>query len=203
MIITIGLTGGIATGKSTASKFLQELGCTIIDGDVIAREVVREPEVLEKIERVFGEEVLDDKGKLRRKKLGDKVFNDERALRKLNEITHPAIRKRIRDRLEEIKNAKGEEEAFHCIVIDGALLIEMNLQLWVDEVWVVSVSTKDQINRLMARDRVGEEDAKKRIEAQMTTEKKMQYADVVLDNTGSQADLKEQIKNEFYRLRHQ
>ncbi|NBG87918.1 dephospho-CoA kinase [Isachenkonia alkalipeptolytica] len=203
MFKTIGLTGSIATGKSTASKFLQELGCTVIDGDVIAREVVEDRRVLKTIEEAFGNEVLDGEGKLRRKKLGEQVFNNEDALKKLNEITHPAIRSRIKDRLKALRTVAGENKNLHCVAIDGALLIEMNLHRWVDEVWVVALPEKEQIARLMARDGISESDARKRIEAQMSTEEKIKYADVVLDNTGDPKYLQVQIKNEMDRLKHQ
>ncbi len=200
MIKTIGLTGSIATGKSTASKFLQELGCSVIDGDVVAREVVKDHRILESIEEAFGNDILDEEGKLHRKKLAQRVFEDQEALKKLNEITHPPIRSRIMKEMDNIKNTKAVQEDLHCIVIDGALLIEMNLHSWVDEVWVVAVSEEEQRSRLMARDGISKAHASKRIKAQMSTEEKIKYADVILDNTGDPEDLKEQIKRELYRM---
>ncbi len=210
MIKTIGLTGSIATGKSTASKYLQELGCALIDGDVIAREVAEDPRVLEAIRVAFGGEVLDDEGKLRRKKLGALVFNDDKALKKLNEIMHPAIRSKIKDQLQTLKdrsqnrtpNRSQVEKAFDCVVIDGALLIEMKLHSWVDEVWVVAITKEEQIRRLMERDGISKTDARKRIEAQMSTEEKEKFADVVLDNSKDPEYLREQIELEFFRLKN-
>ncbi len=209
MIKTIGLTGSIATGKSTASKYLQELGCTLIDGDVIAREVAEDPRVLQAIRVAFGGEFLDDEGELRRKKLGALVFNDEKAMKKLNEIMHPAIQSKIRDQLKAFKDSSRNrrasgfqvEKAFDCVVIDGALLIEMKLHSLVDEVWVVAITKEEQLRRLMERDGISKTDAQKKIDAQMSTEEKETFADVVLDNSRDPEDLREQIEQEFFRLK--
>lgn len=203
MIITIGLTGSIATGKSTASKMLKNLGCIIIDGDLIAREIALETAVLQEIQKTFGDEMLDEKGRLLRKKLGEKVFADSRALEKLNEIMHPAIRERIKYRMEMIKKSAQCQENSAYVVIDGALLIEMNLHRWVDEVWVVTLPEKVQLERLMRRDDIGEEAAKKRIQAQMGTEEKVKFADVVLDNSKDEPYLQKQIEKEFERLKNE
>ncbi len=211
MIKVIGLTGSIATGKSTASKYLEALGCTVIDGDVIAREVAEDPRVLRRIGSTFGGKVLDDEGKLRRKKLGALVFNDEDALKKLNKIMHPAIRSKIKEQLETLKDRSQNqtknrfqlEKSLNCVVIDGALLIEMNLHPWVDEVWVVAMKKDEQVRRLMERDGISKTDARKRIEAQMSTEEKKKFADVVLDNSKDPEYLKEQIVRELSRLKEQ
>lgn len=203
MIITIGLTGSIATGKSTASKMLKNLGCIIIDGDLIAREIALETAVLQEIQKTFGDEILDEKGRLQRKKLGEKVFADSEALEKLNEIMHPAIRERIKYRMEMIKKRAQCQGTSAYVVIDGALLIEMNLHRWVDEVWVVTLPEKVQLERLMRRDDIGEEAAKKRIQAQMGTEEKVKFADVVLDNSKDEHYLQKQIVKEFERLKNE
>ncbi len=203
MLITIGLTGSIATGKSTASKMLQSLGCIIIDGDLIAREVALDAAILQEIQKTFGGEILDEKGKLRRKKLGEKVFSDSKALEKLNEIMHPAIRKRIKYRMEMIKKKAQSQETSAYVVIDGALLIEMDLHRWVDEVWVVTLPEKVQLERLMRRDNISKESAKKRIQAQMGTEEKVKFADVVLDNSKDEHYLQKQIEKEFERLKNE
>jgi len=202
MIKTIGLTGSIATGKSTASKYLKKLGCIIIDGDVIAREVADHPRVLEAIKEAFGEEFLTEEGKLSRKKLGSLVFTDDKALKKLNKIMHPAIRHEIKGRLKALKNSpKNCSQTHDCVVIDGALLIEMGLQSCVDEVWVVTITKEEQIRRLMERDGISNRDARNRIEAQMSTEEKKKFADVVLDNSNDPNFLREQVKQEFLRLK--
>lgn len=204
MMKTIGLTGSIATGKSTASKYLQKLGCIVIDGDLIAREVAKNPWVLEAIRDTFGKEFLNEEGKLRRKKLGALVFNDEEALKKLNEIMHPAIRREIKDRLKTLKDQPQNGSQTHdCVVIDGALLVEMDLHPCMDEVWVVAITKEDQIRRLMERDGISKTDALKRIEAQMSTEEKKKFADVVLDNSKEPEFLQKQIEQAFLRLKKQ
>lgn len=203
MIIRIGLTGSIATGKSTASKMLQNLGCIIIDGDLIAREVALDAAVLKEIQKTFGDEILDEKGKLRRKKLGEKVFSDSEALEKLNKIMHPAIRERIKYRMEMIEKKTRNQETSAYVVIDGALLIEMNLHRLVDEVWVVTLPEKVQLERLMRRDNISKGSAKKRIQAQMGTAEKVKFADVVLDNSKDEHYLQKQIEKEFERLKNE
>jgi len=182
---------------------LQKLGCVIIDGDVIAREVAKNPGVLEAIRDTFGKEFLNEEGKLHRKKLGALVFNDDEALKKLNKIMHPAIRDEIKDRLKALKDRPSSSSQNHdCVVIDGALLIEMELHAYVDEVWIVAITKEEQIRRLMERDGITETDACKRIEAQMSTEEKKKYADVVLDNSKEPKFLLEQIKQELSRLKN-
>ena len=223
MIITIGLTGSIATGKSTASSFLKEMGCKVIDGDLVAREVAETPEVREEIKNVFGEEFLDKQGKIRRKKLGSLVFSDQISLTKLNKIMHPAIQKEIAYRLETFKNhcqknhgieseitkplldskenPSDVKHTFSCIIVDGALLIEMGLHVLVDEVWVISISEDEQVRRLMKRDKVSRNDALKRIKSQMSTDEKKNFADVVLNNNRSPEYLQEQIQREILRVK--
>ena len=130
----IGLTGGIATGKSQVSSILSELGAIIIDADIVSREVVQKGlPAWQQIKDVFGEEYLLSNGELNRKKLGELVFSDPNALNKLNRITHPAIRAKIEDRINNLK-AQGYEG---IIVVDAALLLETGWETMVDQVWVV------------------------------------------------------------------
>ncbi len=203
MLKTIGLTGSIASGKSTASKILKEQGCTIIDGDVIAREVVKEPQVLFEIRDTFGKDFLNEEGELRRKKLGEHVFNNSPALEKLNQIMHPRIQRKIKEEITCCRRKFQSSKTRHFVVVDGALLIEMNLHHWVDEVWVVVLSKKEQIRRLTERDSISEQEAERRIAAQMSTEEKLAYADAALDNSKDRQYLKEQINKELERLRNQ
>jgi dephospho-CoA kinase len=186
----IGLTGGIASGKSTVSNILKELGAVIIDADQIARKIVEKGKpALFQIEQHFGKEVLLPNGELDRKKLGKKVFNNPDLLKKLNEITHPKI-------MEEIHNTINwyKKDSFdHVIIIDGALLIEMNLSSLADEVWLVILPEELQIMRLMERDGITREEANQRIAAQMPVEEKKKYSNKIIDNSGSRDNLKDQV----------
>lgn len=187
----IGLTGGIASGKSTVSCILSRLGALIIDADKIAREVVEPGEkALGLIVREFGDNVLKSNGTLNRKALGNIVFNDPKKLSLLNEITHPEIRKRI---LEYIKRYTSKEEN-RAIIIDAAVLIESGMHEFVDEVWLVYVDYKTQLSRLMERDNLDLKEAEARIKSQMPVEDKIKLSHKVIDNTGDIAYTEHQVK---------
>lgn len=193
----VGLTGGIASGKSTVSYILTKLGAIVIDADRISRQIVEKGSpVLEEIRRLFGDGILFENGELNRKKLAKLVFNDSTALKGLNKITHPII-------IAEIK----KEIYFHSlnspdsvIIIDAALLIEMGLVELVNEVWVVAVPLELQRNRLRQRDELSVIEVDKRIAAQMSLEEKLAYADFVIDNSGSLQELEETVKSLWLKL---
>lgn len=186
----IGLTGGIASGKSTVSSFLKELGAIIIDADKISREIVEKGKLgLMEIVDEFGEIVLDEKGQLNRKKLGSIVFNNNEALLKLNSITHPKIIKEIENEI--IWHKQHSKNS--VIIVDAALLIELNLQNLVEETWIVYVPIEIQRDRLINRDNITIEDANKRIGVQLKNEEKLKIADRVIYNTGTLDDLKKQV----------
>ncbi len=186
----IGLTGGIACGKTTVSNILKELGAFIIDADEISREVVRKgaPALVE-ITSEFGNSYLLTDGELNRKKMGELVFSDSEALTKLNKITHPQIVRKIQN---EIKWSK-ENSDHRVIIVDAALLIENNLTELVDELWLVTTSEHIQINRIMKRDSITKKEAKLRIESQMTIEEKKKFADNIIDNSVSLERLNKRI----------
>ncbi|MGJ7045641.1 MULTISPECIES: dephospho-CoA kinase [Thermoanaerobacterium] len=187
----IGLTGGIASGKSTVSSILKSLGAVIIDADVVSREImIKGTETYNILISVFGREILRKDGEIDRRKLGNLVFADKEKLNKLNEITHPEIIKRIKDIIEE-ERKKGKEKA---IVLDAALLIEMKLFNMVDEVWLVVVDKKTQIRRLMKRDNLSYKDALNRIKSQMSIEDKMKYADFIINNCKDFNAIKRQVE---------
>ncbi|MGE5676528.1 MAG: dephospho-CoA kinase [Pseudomonadota bacterium] len=176
--MVIGLTGGIASGKSTVSAKLKELGAAVIDADIVAREVVSKGEIAyNKIVQSFGEGILLPSGQINRKKLGSVVFADKEKLALLNSITHPEITSRIQERVRELK-AAGEK----VIVVDAAILIEMGLYKYVDSVWVVAVDRETQIKRLIERDRFDYKEAENRINSQFTNEMRRKYANVIIDN---------------------
>lgn len=186
----IGLTGSIASGKSTVAKMLKEYGFPIIDADVVARLVV-EPGMptLKKIVEVFGEEVLTDTGEMNRKKVGSIIFHDVEKRQMLNNIIHPAIRQEmIRQRDEYIAN--GER----TIVMDIPLLFESKLQYFVEKILVVSVTEEVQLKRLMERNELTEEEASARISSQLPLSEKEKGADAVIYNNGTIEETKKQLE---------
>jgi len=185
----IGLTGGIASGKSTVSNIALNRGIPVIDADKIAREIVQKGKpAFGEIVEFFGPQIIDDDGNLDRKALGDIVFTDKLKLRKLNDITHPKIIGEIKIRLESLKNKKEV-----LAIIDAALLIEMNMRELVDVIWLVVASEPLQIQRLMQRDGLIEEEALERIKSQMSTDEKAQYADAIINNCGDLQMLKNNV----------
>ncbi len=190
-MIVIGLTGGIASGKSTVTALLKEKGAVIIDADKIAREIMSkgEPGWFEVL-NYFGDEILnDDRSDIDRKKLASIVFSDKAKLEALNNITHPKIIEEIKKQVEEYKKACKK-----IIVIDAALLIEAGLDKIVDEVWVVAANEDVQLQRLMAREKdITKDEAVKRIKSQMPLAEKLKFADRVIDNNSSIEETKNQV----------
>lgn len=178
MAKVIGLTGGIACGKSTVSTYLREKEIPVIDADLVARQVV-EPGTagLEQIKRVFGWQYICPDGSLNRALLGKKVFTDPAALTKLNQIMGPLITAELKKQL--------QMEA-PVIVLDAPLLLEdEKYRKLVDLVWVVTLAPELQLERLMGRNHLSEQQAKARIQAQMSDQERLQYADGVIDNNGT------------------
>ncbi|SCY06264.1 dephospho-CoA kinase [Alkaliphilus peptidifermentans] len=198
MTRVIGLTGGIASGKSSISKILQALGAIIIDADIIARRIVEKgkPAFIQ-IEATFGKEYITNNGELDRKKLGAYVFNNNLALKKLNSITHPFIIKEIESEIKDIKKKMSNG----VIVLDAALLIEMELMSLVDEVWIVEITAEEQLRRLMLRDKLSLQEAKARINSQMSFEEKKKYADKIIDNSASFTELKEVVESVLKKVK--
>ncbi len=186
----IGLTGGIASGKSLVSSILKELGGVVIDADVVAREIVEigNP-ALKEIEANFGKKALNEDGTLNRKYLGNIVFNNSKKLKLLNEITHPRIIRKIKDMV----NYYNESGKLKIIFIDSPLLIEMNMHTMVDEVWLVVVEKEKQIKRLMKRDNISLHSALIRIDNQMPLDEKKLYADILINNSGDIEELREHV----------
>ncbi|KRQ88127.1 Dephospho-CoA kinase [Caloramator mitchellensis] len=175
----VGLTGGIASGKSTVSEFLKQRGFPVLDADKIAREIVQSgSDVLKILVREFGDEILLESGELNRSKLRNIVFNDKNKLNRLNEITHPEIRKRLNEQIIEYK-----KYGFKLIIVDAALLIEAKFYELVDIIILVYVDLNTQIERLIKRDNISKDDAFKIINSQMKLEEKIKYADYIIDNT--------------------
>jgi dephospho-CoA kinase len=185
----IGLTGGIASGKTSVATFLERLGAAVVDADLLAREIVEPGEpALALIVAAFGEQVLNRDGTLNRPALAEIVFSDPAARQTLEAITHPAIRARADQKLARLREA-GTATAFYV----APLLIEAGNAARVDEIWVVYLDRESQLNRLMARDSLGREAALQRIAAQMPMEEKKKLGKIVIDNRGSREELEAQV----------
>ncbi|TSK06732.1 MAG: dephospho-CoA kinase [Geobacter sp.] len=185
----IGLTGGIASGKTTVARLFEKLGAPVIDADQLAREVV-EPgtEGLARIVDAFGAKVLNPDGTLNRAELGAVVFADPAARRILEGITHPAIRKLAEEKLQRLREA-GTATAFYV----APLLIEAGITSRVHEVWVVYLDRETQLERLVKRDGLSREAALSRIASQMPMEEKKKLGRIVIDNRGSREELEAQV----------
>jgi dephospho-CoA kinase len=175
----IGLTGGIASGKSTVSRALRELGAIIIDADEVAHAIIEpgKPAWKDIVEH-FGLGVLNPDQTIDREKLGAIVFNDPEKLQVLNQITHPRVGEQFKQMIKDIKSQQADAVLF----IEVPLLYETHMDRICDEVWVVWVDEETQIQRLMKRDGLSREDALKRIDAQMSLDEKARRADFVIDN---------------------
>jgi len=181
--LLVGLTGGLATGKSTVSAILTSLGCVVLDADVLAREVVEPGQpALATIAEEFGRDVLGPDGALDRKRLGAIVFTDPARRKRLEAITHPAIRDRFLARLAELE-ARGYEG---LVVWDAPVMIESGNYQNMDRLIVVITDAATQRARALARD--GDPaDAERRIASQMPLAEKAKLADYVIDNSGDRA----------------
>lgn len=193
MTVVIGLTGSIASGKSTIAEKIKEYGISIVDADMIAREVV-EPgkDAYKKIVETFGRPILHDDGTINRPQLGKLIFNDQNQREQLNAIVHPAVRKEMlaqRDRIVQ----RGDE----AVVLDIPLLFESNLIHFVEKILVVSVQQSIQLERLMDRNALTEEEAISRIASQIPVKEKESLADAVIHNNGTKEESYAQLADIF------
>lgn len=189
--MNIGLTGGIATGKSTVSSMLVERGAALIDADQVAREVVMPGSpYLADIAHQFGQAVINDDGSLNRGKLAKIIFNDDEARKSLEAILHPPIRETMLSRMQQLEAERSDR----LVVVDIPLLFESGLQQYFSQVMLVYVPEAIQLQRLMKRDGLDEAEARARISAQMAIEEKRKLADVIIDNSGSLQATEAQIE---------
>ncbi|MFP7285404.1 dephospho-CoA kinase [Shouchella clausii] len=187
----IGLTGGIASGKSLVATYLEKQGIPVVDADKLARQVVEPGEpALAQIVATFGQNVLQTDGTLDRKQLGAIIFGNEQKRKQLNQIVHPAVRQLMKKQAE-----LYEQRGYTRVVLDIPLLYESNLFYMVNQVWLVYVDEATQLRRLIERDGLTETEANQRIAAQMPLTAKKAQADVLIDNNGTKENTYRQVDN--------
>lgn len=190
MTIVLGLTGGIASGKSTVSQHFKSLNIEVVDADLIAREVMRAGQpVVKKIAEIFGKEILDSDGEINRQRLGKIIFNSKIKRDQLNKL----VQRKIRDNIIEQRNKLLEEDK-EIIILDIPLLYEQNYDEFVDDVMLVYVDTATQKKRLMKREsHLSETEALNRIKAQIPLDKKAKKADIIVDNSRTIKETTDQV----------
>ena len=187
----VGLTGGIASGKSTVAAILKQLGAAVINADELSREVVQpERDAWKEIVKTFGADILQQDKTLDRKKLRTIVFDNPEARKKLEAIIHPKVRALAEERIRELA-AAGRS----IIVYEVPLLFEGQLHHWLRPVILVACDMNTQKKRLRDRDHLTATEAQRHIGAQMSLEEKRKLADYVIENTGSLEDLKQEVKS--------
>jgi dephospho-CoA kinase len=195
--LLVGLTGGIATGKSTVSDLLRRLGCEIIDADLLAREVVEPGQpALRQIAAEFGPDVVTAGGALDRKRLGAIVFADPERRRRLEAITHPAIRERFQARLDEL----AEKGFVGIVVFDAPVMIESGNYKNMERMVVVVTDDATQLARLRGRDGTDDTENGRKIASQMPLAEKAKLADYVIDNSGGREATAEQVRRVYAAL---
>ncbi len=189
-MLRIGLTGGIASGKSTVCGMLRERGCRIVDADQVAHQLILKGQpCYEPVVRAFGPEVLDAAGEIDRKQLGGLVFENLHLLETLNSIVHPSVIRQILGELDIMEQQDSQSTA----VVDASLMIESGFYKHFRRLVVVTCTMAQQMNRLMSRNGLSEEAARQRISVQMPLKQKLRYADYIVDNSGSLEETRTQV----------
>lgn len=190
------LTGGIASGKSSVSTMLKQAGVPVIDADILSRQVVVPNSIgLTKISRVFGKNYIDESGQLNREKMAQLIFSDPSARKKLEDIIHPLVAMSLQAEL-----VKYEENQKPFVVYEAPLIFEKGLEKLFDATILVVTSEEEQLKRLIARDKISEEQAKKRIAAQMPDDSKKTRTKNIIDNSGTLDSTSEQLLTLWFRL---
>ena len=189
-MLSIGLTGGIGTGKAVVSNLLNDLGATVVNADLLGHEAYLPGTVgFDMVVDSFGDQIVGDDGTVDRKKLGPIVFSSPQNMAKLNAIMHPLIRNMIQAQLEEY-SSNGTD----VVVVEAEVLIEANWVDLFDEVWVVTSGKETVIERLKARNSLSREDAIIRIDSQMSTEERIDHSDVVISNDKTIDELTDNVE---------
>ena len=190
----VGLTGGIASGKSTVSSIFKEFGAEIIDADKVAKKLTETEKNKQEIAKIFGTDVIDENGNLIREKIKERAFGNKDLLDRLNLLIHPQVIEYFKEKRE--KNNKNE-----IVIFDVPLLFETKMNTLCDKVIVVSIPLSEQIKRVMLRDKIDEKLAKKIIDKQLSLEYKVANSDIVIDNSGSLEHLKNQVLEVYKKLK--
>ncbi|RPH51368.1 MAG: dephospho-CoA kinase [Desulfobacteraceae bacterium] len=193
-MVIAGLTGGIATGKSTVSSILREAGAIIIDADTIARDAVQKNlPAWHEIVRIFGKEVLLPDGEIDRAYLGNIIFSDPAKKEILNKIVHPNVINKVAELIGKI----GKETPDSIVILDVPLLVEAGMDKGLEDVILVYTPEDIQIKRLVERDKISDKDALLKVRSQIPIEKKRDFATIIIDNSGPIEAIKERALEVF------
>ena len=191
----IGITGGIASGKSTVTEFLRQQGYKVIDADQVVHELQEPGERLyQALLSTFGPAILQEDGRLDRSKLGAMIFGNPDLLAQSSQLQNEIIREELAGRRDLL--AEMEDIFF----MDLPLLFELQYEDWFDQIWLVDVTKETQLSRLMARNALSQEEAEKRIAAQLSLREKRKRADVLIDNNGSLEETRQQLRDALQKL---
>lgn len=195
-MIVIGLTGGIASGKSTISRLLTERGAVLLDADKVGHEALQpHTQVWEEIIAAFGTEILLPNGEVNRRKLGEIVFNNVGARMRLNQIMHPQMYLMMKEKLEKLR-----QQGVGVVILEAAVLLEANWTPLVNQVWVAVVSEETAVHRLQDRNGLSREQALARIRSQLSSEERIRHTDVVVDTDCSLPEVEARVDELWQRL---
>ncbi|HEY8424206.1 MAG TPA: dephospho-CoA kinase [Clostridia bacterium] len=192
-MLKIAITGGIAAGKTLASKTLESLGAYIIDADIVSREVTASTEGKKRIMQAFGEEFFDANGELDRRKFREYVFADKERVKLLNSLIHPLIKQSIIDKLNSLQDLP-------VVFVVIPLLIEIGMVEVFDRIWTISSEPETRIKRLIRRDNISEQQAYNILSNQASEKEREKIADVIIRNDGGEQEFVEQIKTHYRNL---
>jgi dephospho-CoA kinase len=196
-MLRVGLTGGIGSGKSTASNFFESFGSFVINADEEAKKLLSSSDTVQhELISEFGTDIIDVSGQINKAKLARVAFQDEEHQQRLNSVIHPYIYNKIDDQFNQILN----EGKFDIFVVDGALIFESGYDVHMDYIIVVTALLKNRMERALARKTLSREEILKRIDLQWPEEEKVNLADFVIHNDGSENELKKNIKNLIKKL---